>query len=189
MKTTFKLFAAMFAFTALVACSEDEPESPVIPNEEELITTLKWQLVSQDEQDTLNFLFRDLDGDGGNAPLVETSDLKANTSYNARISLLNELENPVEDITLEVAAEAEDHQFFYESNLSGLSLSYADSDLNGKPVGILSTITTTDESSGNLSITLLHMPDKFANGVEAGDRTAAGGETDISVSFTINVKP
>ena len=47
MKTTFKLFAAMFAFTALVACSEDEPEAPAIPNEEELITTLKWQLVSQ----------------------------------------------------------------------------------------------------------------------------------------------
>ena len=189
MKNSLKLLAGVLALGTLVACSEDEPETPLIPNEEELITTLKWQLISADEQDTLNFLFRDVDGDGGAAPTIETMDLKANTTYSASVQLLNELENPAEDITEEVSTEAEEHQFFYESNISGLSVSYADSDLNGNPVGISTSISTTDTSNGALTITLLHMPDKFANGVAAGDITQAGGETDISVSFNLNVQP
>ncbi len=189
MKSSLKFLSAALALSAMVACSEDEPETPVIPNEEELITTLKWQLVSADEQDTLNFLFRDIDGDGGAAPTIETMDLKANTTYKASVQLLNELENPAEDITEEVSAEAEEHQFFYQSAIAGLSVSYADSDVNGNPVGIVTNISTSDTSNGDLTITLLHMPDKFANGVAAGDITAAGGETDISVSFNLNVQP
>jgi len=188
-KNKLRLLLGVFALGTLVSCSKDEPETPVIPNEEELITTLKWQLISVDNQDTLNFLFRDLDGDGGNAPTIETMDLKANTSYSARVQLLNELENPAEDITEEVSAEAEDHQFFYQTSMTGLSVSYADSDLNGNPVGILTNLSTTDTSSGELLITLLHMPNKFANGVAAGDITEAGGESDISISFNLNVKP
>ncbi len=185
----FRLIALLLAFSSLIACSEDEPETPVIPNEEELITTLKWQLVSQDEQDTLNFLFRDLDGDGGSAPTVEAMDLKANTSYSARVQLLNEIANPAEDITEEVSAEAEDHQFFYETTIGGLAVTYGDTDLNGNPIGIISTVSTTDTSSGSLSITLLHLPDKFATGVSQGDISQAGGESDISISFNFNVKP
>jgi len=189
MKTNLRLIAAAFALSATVACSEDEPATPVIPNEEELITTLKWQLVSADAQDTLNFLFRDLDGDGGAAPTIATVDLKANTSYSATVQLLNELANPIEDITVEVAAEAEDHQFFYETTVGGLTITYGDSDLNGNPIGILSTVSTTDTSNGSLSITLLHLPDKFANGVSTGNISLAGGESDISVSFNFNVQP
>jgi hypothetical protein len=189
MKINLRLMAAVFALGTVIACTEDEPATPVIPNEEELITTLKWQLISADEQDTLNFLFRDVDGDGGAAPTIETMDLKANTTYAASLQLLNELENPAEDITEEVSAEAEEHQFFYQSTISGLNVSYADSDLNQNPVGILTNISTADTSSGDLTITLLHMPDKFANGVAAGDITQAGGETDISVSFNLNVQP
>lgn len=189
MKNKLRLLAAIFAFGTVIACSEDEPEAPVIPNEEELITTLKWQLISSDNQDTLNFLFRDLDGDGGTAPTIETMDLKANTTYSASVQLLNELENPAEDITEEVSAEAEDHQFFYQTDITGLSVSYSDSDLNGNPVGIITSLSTSDASSGNLSITLLHMPDKFATGVAAGDMAQAGGESDISISFNLNVQP
>lgn len=189
MKRTSLFLIFSLAFLSFTSCSEDEPETPVIPNEEELITTLKWQLVSADLQDTLNFLFRDTDGDGGNIPVIETEDLKANTTYSGKITLLNELENPVEDITLEVADEAEDHQFFYETAVAGISIAYADSDQNGNPIGILTSLSTADTASGFVTVTLLHMPDKFANGVNMGDRSAAGGESDISLSFNINVKP
>lgn len=188
MNMNFRLIATVFAFATIIGCTEDEPETPIIPNEEELITTLKWQLISINQQDTLNFLFRDLDGDGGSEPTMETIDLKANTIYSARVTLLNELNMPVEDITEEVSEEAEDHQFFYETDISGLTVAYSDNDVNGNPIGILSMVTTADSSSGSLNITLLHLPDKFANGVSTGDISLAGGESDISVSFNFNVK-
>jgi hypothetical protein len=46
MNMNFRLIATVFAFATIIGCTEDEPETPIIPNEEELITTLKWQLIS-----------------------------------------------------------------------------------------------------------------------------------------------
>jgi hypothetical protein len=189
MKKVIRNASLVLVLGSFIACSDSEPDIPVIPNEEELITTLKWQLVSLDAMDTLNFIFRDLDGDGGADPTLVTPDLKANTSYTAELQLLNELENPFEDITIEVLEEAEQHQFFFESTVADLSVSYADLDINSKPIGILSTVQTADTASGVTIITLRHLPDKFAAGVSDGSLANAGGETDISVSFTMNVKP
>ena len=41
-----------------------------------------------------------------------------------------------EDITAEIDAEGVDHQFFFESTVSGLSVEYMDMDANGKPIGL-----------------------------------------------------
>ena len=59
----------------------------------------------------------DLDGDGANPPIVSTDTLAANTSYDGMIELLNESTSPAEDVTSEVQAEGEDHQFFFSTTL------------------------------------------------------------------------
>lgn len=60
--------------------------------------------------------YRDLDGDGPNAPIItSSSDLLANASYNASMVVLNETESPVDDITLEIKDEDIAHQFFLPS--------------------------------------------------------------------------
>jgi len=47
--------------------------------------------------------------------------------------------------------------------------------------------TATDPGEGGLRITLRHEPNKTAAGVQNGDITNAGGETDIEVTFTFEV--
>ena len=186
MKKTFYLLPLMLiALTVFSACDKDDP---VIPNEEEVITTLTYTLVPQNGGDPVVFSFRDVDGDGGNAPLIMAGTLKANTTYTGAILLLNEQETPAGNITEEVKAEGAEHQFFFKSTLADVSIAYADKDVNGKPLGLMTNLTTQNAGSGKLTLILRHMPDKKATGVMDGDVTNAGGETDIEVTFYLNVQ-
>ena len=175
----------MVSFTS---CDKDDP---IVPNEEELITTVKYTLSPEGDASPNSKIvlhFQDLDGDGGKAPIVTGGTLKANTVYLGSLELLNELETPVENISLEVLEEDEDHQFFFESNLTGLSVAYADMDENKNPVGLQTKLITTTSGLGTLKISLRHQPNKAAKGVADGDITLAGGETDIEITFNIDVK-
>jgi hypothetical protein len=67
-------------------------------------------------------------------------------------------------------------------------VAYGDVDGNGKPLGLQTTVVTGDVSTGTLTITLRHEPDKSAAGVSGGDLTNAGGETDIEVTFDVTVQ-
>ena len=106
------LFGIMLSLLTITSCSSDGPEDPIIPNEEEVITTLSLTLMPNGGGSDIVFRFQDLDGDGGNSPILTGGTLAANTTYTGFVTLQNELESPAEDITVEVAAEAEDHQFF-----------------------------------------------------------------------------
>ena len=120
--------------------------------------------------------------------MITLDTLAANTTYMGTITLLNEQEDPAEDITEEVEEEALEHQFFFQTTVSGLSVSYNDEDSEGNPIGLSTNVTTTNSGSGTLTITLRHQPDKSAANVSDGDITNAGGETDISVTFDVLVE-
>ena len=169
------------ALFALSACKKKDSD-PVIPNEEELITTVRIELLSQN--DTVIFLFRDLDGDGGNDPIVEAGTLTANTAYSGHITLLNESVNPALSITEEVEEEGADHQFFYAlTDASLATITYTDEDEFGNPIGLVFVMNTHDAGVSQLSVTLRHEPDKAASGVAEGMISNAGGETDVYVEF------
>ena len=184
------LLLAIGALSALfvTSCKKDEPEAPVIPNEEEVITTLNYTLTPEGGGTSVTLTFQDLDGDGGNAPVISEGTLAANTTYNGSVELLNELENPAENITEEVEEEALDHQFFFETSVSDMSVDYDDMDDNGNPIGLATIVTTDAASTGTLTITLRHEPSKDASGVSTGDITNAGGETDIEVTFNVEIQ-
>jgi len=184
MKHHFKLlflFALSFAF---VSCSDDDAPPP---NEEELITTLNATLTPMGGGTAVTFSFQDLDGDGGNAPIITVGDLAASTTYNVSLELLNESETPAEDITLEIDEEDLEHQFFFDVSGANLTVAYTDMDPSGNPVGLTSDWTTGAASAGTITITLRHEPAKDATGVSGGDITNAGGETDIEVTFDVNI--
>ncbi|MFT5104345.1 MAG: hypothetical protein ACI89M_000880 [Chitinophagales bacterium] len=168
----------------LASCEKD----PVIPNEEELITTLNFELIPIGGGATVSFTFQDLDGDGGDAPIISGGILSANESYVGTLVLLNETENPADNISLEVEEEGDEHQFFFQSTLSDVSVAYNDQDVNGNPIGLSSTLTTANVGTGSLTITLRHEPNKFASGVSNGALSNAGGETDIEVTFPFDVQ-
>ena len=169
----------------ITSCKKDDP---IIENEEELITTLIYTLTPEAGGAPVVLSFQDLDGDGAITPIITGGTLAANTSYNGSLQLLNESVNPAEDITVEVQEEAEDHQFFFQNNISGLSIAYTDEDENGHPIGLSSKISTTGSGSGTITVTLRHEPIKTAPGVSSGDITNAGGETDIEVAFDVVVQ-
>ena len=186
MKKLNPMMAILFiAVLVLSSCKKEDPE---IPNEEEVITTLTYTLTPSGGGTTVVLSFKDLDGDGGNAPVIVGGTLAANKTYTGTLVLLNEQASPAENITTEVQEEDLEHQFFYQTNLSSLSVAYNDQDADGNPVGIQSTITTTDAGTGTLTVTLRHEPNKSATGVSTGDITNAGGETDIEVTFDIIIE-
>ncbi len=182
MKTIKLLSLSVLAALTFTACSDDD-ETPDVVHEEEVITTLTVSLVSGNE--TITLQTQDLDGDGPDTPVITVSgNLAANTVYDGSIVLLNETEDPAEDITEEVEEEDEEHQFFYTVG-TGLDVTteYTNFDANGDELGTEFTLTTGDASSGELTFTLIHEPTKPNTGLED-----AGGETDISATFDIVVE-
>lgn len=178
---------ALFTISILIlsACEKGEPE---IPNEEEVITTFTYTLIPQDSGSNVVLTFKDLDGDGGNAPDINSGILSANTTYNGTLTLLNEQVSPSGNITEEIEEEDDEHQFFFKSSISDLSFSYNDIDRDGNPIGLNTTLTTSASGSGTITIILRHEPDKYASGVSDGIIDNAGGETDIEITFNIDVQ-
>ena len=86
--------------------------------------------------------------------------------------------------TEEVQEEGLDHQFFYSVG-SGLDVAteYTSFDSAGNPLGLNFVLNTGVASSGELTFTLRHEPNKPNSGLDN-----AGGETDIEVTFNLTVE-
>tara|TARA_B100000927_G_scaffold171700_1_gene138459 strand:+ start:176 stop:721 length:546 start_codon:yes stop_codon:yes gene_type:complete len=177
-----KLLPLVLVSVALFSC---EPNDPTDPHEGEVITTLNVDLEAGGSTVTLNF--QDVDGDGGDPPVITTDKLAANTTYAGSITLFNESETPAEELTAEIFDEAEEHQFFFATT-GATMFAYSDQDNDGNPLGLSFELTTGDAGNESYTITLLHEPDKNAAGVSSGDITNAGGETDIEVVFDVVVE-
>ncbi len=175
------------AALAFAGCKE-EPDDPIIPNEEEFISTVKLELIEAQTNDTLWFQFTDLDGDGGNDPVISIDTLSTGSIYQANLYLLNETETPADSIHNEVEEEGLEHQVFFQFSSNDLSISYSDSDTDGNPIGLETEWETNNETQTILTLTLRHEPNKDAPGVADGDISQAGGETDVEVDFPIYIK-
>ncbi|MFY7670945.1 type 1 periplasmic binding fold superfamily protein [Tenacibaculum sp. MEBiC06402] len=186
MKTIKLLAIACISAITFASCSDDNP-TPT--NEEEVITTMRITLTPVGGGSDIVLESQDLDGDGPNAPVVTGGTLSANTTYNATIVLLNETEDPAENITTEVAEEADEHQFFYSASGINPTFTYTGSnDSNGNPVGITFSLASGSAGTGTITVTLRHEPNKDASGVSDGNIANAGGETDIEVTFDITIQ-
>lgn len=170
---------------ALLAMSCNDDDTPAVINEEELITTVELTLINgADPANTVVLKSVDNDGDGPNQPVnTITGVLRSNASYAGTIRFLNELESPVEDITLEVQDESDEHEVFYLTNIPGVSFTKTDVDVNGNPLGLRFNVQTGAVGTGTVTVVLRHEPTKpNSNTLES-----AGGETDVEVTFSASV--
>jgi hypothetical protein len=200
---------ALLALTLFVfnACGTDDPAEE---NEEELISEVHIKFVPKGGGEEIEWTWKIEEGSSAE-PMIMTSPLAANSSYDMSIELYGEAHShdgeedhsdddhstddhsgdddhgDDENITEEIRKEGEEHQFFYTVTPSslGLSFSYLDTDGSGNPIGLLMEVTTTTTGSGELTIVLRHELDKFAAGVATGDITNAGGSTDISITLPV----
>ena len=168
--------------TVFTSCEKDDPE---VPNEEELITTVVLTLEPRTGGDAVVLKFQDLDGEGGNPPVITSGELKDGVTYDGEVEFLNEQEDPAEDITEEVEEEGTEHQVFYEVVSSGnVDVEYQDVDLEGNPLGLEITLTASGApADGTLTIILRHEPKKPNNGTPSD----AGGETDVEAPITFSI--
>jgi len=183
MKTLKYIIPTLLFSLLIIGCSGDD-DTPEVVNEEEIITSVIVTLVA--DTGTVTLSSRDLDGDGPNAPTVTVSgNLKLGSTYVGAVQFLNETETPAEDITEEVEEESDEHQVFFIPG-SGLNVDvdYGNIDTDGNPLGTEFVLTATAVSDGTLNITLRHEPKKPNDGTLAD----AGGETDVSVTFDLEVE-
>lgn len=185
------LFLSFFLFATLLlsGCDEDDHKHD---HEGELITTLTLTFQETDAGGVpvpgaapLAFTWRDLDGEGSNLPVIQNITLKAQSKYRLSVTVLDEANN--EDISAEIEAEKEEHQFFFISSGVNIAVAYNDQDANSRPVGLVNNVTTNAAGQGTFRVVLRHELDKNASGVSAGDIANAGGESDIDASFPVTV--
>ena len=170
----------------VLSCTNDENE-PLIQFEPKPITTVEI-LLTDDAKNNELFSFRDLDGAGGEEPVIRNNILRANTNYTSVLLLLDESVEPATNITNQVARENLDHQVFYLVGGDNMSIEYLDADSAGNPLGILTSITTGEPGTSTLTIVLRNQPDKLAAGTSANNIDGAGGNTDIEVTFEVEVR-
>lgn len=179
-----KLFAFSFLAISLFSCADDDdatPQQPISPNDAELITTVNLEFTDQNQNVSV-FSFTDLDGDGGNSPVIDTIKLNKNLSYTVSAIFLDESDsNDVEDITEEILEEDDEHLICFDiENIDGLTIRRTDSD-GTYEVGLASMWNVSDTAvatNGIVRLTLKHQP-----GVKDG--TCAPGETDVEVDFPL----
>jgi hypothetical protein len=130
----------------------------------------------------------DADGNGPGAPAAQQGALALarNATYTGTIRFENRLENPPEDITTEVAAEANEHRVFYSVSGAGVTVTATDTDAQGRPLGLRYSVTTSaTPAAGQLTVVLCH----YDNVAKPATATSCTAETDINVSFSYTIQP
>lgn len=197
MNTINKLTLALVTSTVIFsACDKDDvdPTKPQDNNAQELITTvvLNGYNVNNPSANQFSIKWEDLDGDGGNAPIIDTLQLDSGITYRVNVLMLDKTKTPFDTISNEVLREADEHQLFYtlSPNLNDkLNITRLDNDNNNPPLplGLDIRITPTNIMPsaipiiGNLNIKLSHY-----DGVPK--TTTPSAESDIDINLPIKLK-
>lgn len=184
MKNVLNFLAILVVLTlAITSCKKEKTEEE--DNDNEMITTVRVQLTEEGTSNVLTFNWKDIDGQGGEAPVIDDIVLKANTVYTASLVFLDESKTPAENITEEIEEEGDVHRIYYNTP-TGLTVGNLDTDENGLPLGINSTWTTTNAATGTLQIILRHYG---SGGKEASDpANSSKSSPDADVSFSLIIE-
>lgn len=195
----------LFVLTVLfmATCATEEPQKEETP---ELITKATLTFTPTGGGAQVVVTATDPDGEGvQNITVDGPINLPPNTTFTLAIELLNGLVDvgqPGYDITAEVEEEGQEHQFFFGwtndvfANPSGngnldkgsdpvdYSGAANSKDIGGLNLGITTTWTSAASTlSGTFRVVLKHQP-----GTKTPVSDATVGETDLDLTFTINVQ-
>jgi hypothetical protein len=167
----------------ITACKNNEIKPENKPsNETELITTLIIELTDSQTNTKNHFVFRDLDGDGGNAPVnFDSIFLKPNTTYNCHLIVLDESQSKSDTVSNEIFDERDDHLFVFTKEQIDAVIYITDKDNNNLPLGLMSKWYSKTASNGFITIALKHQPN-IKNG------SSQIGETDIEIKFPCRIE-
>ena len=189
----------------LASCSKDEPKKEDTP---ELITKATLVFTPVDGSAAVTVTATDPDNQGSQPIRVDGPiNLVKNKTYVMTIELINGLAKPTDaayDVTEEVEEEGDEHQFFFSWTNSAFSSPTGDGnidnpndglnytggtnskDKDGGNLGLTTTWTTANPSgsiSSNFRVVLKHQP-----GLKTNTSDANTGETDLDLTFVLNVQ-
>lgn len=190
----YLLFGLIVSAAFVSSCGDDD--APPAENEEEVIDLVRLTFTPQGGGTAIVVDATDPDGEGAADFVLENIDLNTSTTYTLALELQNTEEG--ENITEEIEEEDDEHMFFFSFTTDIFSdpagngnidsraddVNYNDQDANGQPVGLSTSWTTSDvaSSSGDFRVVLKHQP-----GIKTATSTAGDGESDIDLTFTINI--
>lgn len=189
-RSRWPLLLAVCSLLVVTAC-EDDPAAPSDGNETELITRITVTLTPVGGGTTQTATIDDPDGMGPLPPSAASAvlTLAPGTTYNGTVAVFDASDPAdVEDITVEVRAEADEHRFFYTvSGVNGVTVPDAslDVDGNGAPLGVTFQVVAAAGASGTgqMRVVLSHYDD-----VPKGNGATPSNETDIDQSFPVAVQ-
>lgn len=136
-------------------------------DETEVVTRVELAFTPEGGGTPFTATFNDPDGDAGMSGMIDDITLTANTTYQVSITSFNELVSPPEDVTEEIREEAEEHQIFFAGSITDslVTVTYGDTETtygensvgDDLPVGLLTTLTTTDAGMGELIVQQQHL--------------------------------
>jgi len=195
--------ALVLTFAGILSgCNDDDPKKENTP---ELITKATLTFTPSGGGTAVIVTATDPDGEGvQNIAVDGPINLTASTSYILGITLINNLAEPTEpeyNVTAEVEEEGVDHMFFFAwtnnvySNPTGNGnvdnradvVNYTggsnSKDVNNRNLGLTTTWTSaTTTASGTFRVLLKHQPD-----LKSDTSDSNTGETDLDITFTINI--
>jgi hypothetical protein len=198
-------FAAIsiLAITLLASCEGEDPKKEDVP---EMVTKVTLTFTAPG---ATPIVVSAVDPDGEGVKDIAPDgpiNLAKGTTYVMSIGLINALAEPTSDaynVTTEVEEEGDEHMFFFGWTGDAFSNPAGDGNIdvrndpvryegkenskddNGLPLGITTTWTTAaiGAEGASLRIMLKHQP-----GLKTATSDSKTGETDVDVSFTLNVK-
>ena len=196
----------LFALLGLAACSDVEEGDGHGDHNHDVITTVTVALTPASGGEVVVATWADPEADGD--PIIDDLTLVEGEDYTLTIAFLNELEEPVEDVTAEIADQGTSHQVFVTGDgVDGpathddpdalLVHATTDTDADGAPLGLVGSLDAVAAGDGTLTVTLRHLPpqdgqpvktESLADDVAAGGFAAIPGETDAQVDFAFSVE-
>lgn len=194
---TLKLVSLLLLLSTYVvtSCSDDN-DVPPKENEEEIITNVTLTFTPTGGGTAQTATAVDPDGEGPQSlAIVQNITLNANTTYRLTLDLQNSIEG--NSITEEIEKENDQHMFFFgwsndvfsdptgDGNIDNRAdaVNYNDSDDNGLPVGLSTTWTSGNASSGTFRVILKHQPD-----LKTATSTSTTGSSDVDLTFNVSIQ-
>jgi hypothetical protein len=185
LKTCRMMAIGTGVLVTLAACGDS---STAPGGEQEVISRVTLTLTPPSGTALTTFI-DDSDGPGTQPPSAQVNipALARGITYTGTVRFENRLVNPVEDVTQEVLAEANEHRVFFTATGSGVTITTTDTDPQGRPLGLrFSKSVASNATGGSVRLILCHYGSRNPKTAAATSCTAG---TDVDVTFAYTIAP
>ena len=169
-----KILFLAFIFT--ISCSKDDPDAV---NEQEFISNVLMTIDSADgTSQTIDWDLSEINS--------QTISLKVNTDHTVGLRFINSSDpTDVEEVTLEIIDEADEHQVFFEFADVSVNVTSASNDTKVGSRGVLlnSVWNASSTGTGLVRVYLIHQPTNF----NATTREGMGGFNDVAIDIPVSI--